>query len=277
MGSNLTDPPERLRCTARANRTGQRCRRAAISGANVCPTHGGRAPAVKRRAAERVALARARELLGVEAESDPRTVLLSAVKCTSALLEGARGALEAEDADPLADLARLTSAAIVAARVSKLALDARAEERLTAQQTRAGEMLGGMIVRVVEGLNLDTETKARAFALVRTEVEFGHLDLGELQEEISRVADQLREHTLRDAEAGFPERLARAVSAGFAVVDLPEHERERVAAAVEHFLALERQEQADHDALVSREQAGSQAWWVNSPRYAADRGNGGRR
>ena len=43
------------RCTAKANRTGRRCARAAIFGGTVCPTHGGSAPQVKRAAAERLA------------------------------------------------------------------------------------------------------------------------------------------------------------------------------------------------------------------------------
>lgn len=46
--------PER-RCTAHSTRTGEPCKRAAILGGTVCSTHGGSAPAVKRKAAERLA------------------------------------------------------------------------------------------------------------------------------------------------------------------------------------------------------------------------------
>ena len=42
------------RCTATANATGERCRRYAIAGGTVCPTHGGSAPQVKRAAAMRL-------------------------------------------------------------------------------------------------------------------------------------------------------------------------------------------------------------------------------
>jgi ethanolamine utilization microcompartment shell protein EutL len=42
-------------CTATSTTSGERCRRAAILGGTVCPFHGGSAPAVKRKAAERLA------------------------------------------------------------------------------------------------------------------------------------------------------------------------------------------------------------------------------
>lgn len=43
-----------VQCAAHSSRTGERCRRPAIIGATVCRTHGGAAPQVKRKAAERV-------------------------------------------------------------------------------------------------------------------------------------------------------------------------------------------------------------------------------
>lgn len=277
MGTNLTDPPDHARCTARARRSGQRCRRAAIAGGRVCPTHGGQAPAVKARAAERRALAQALSLLGVEAESDPRKVLLAAVKCTAALMDAYRDALAADDAD-VGDLSQLTSAAIVAARVSKLALDARVEELLAAQHVRMGEMVGGIITNVVRGLGLDAETSARAFSLVKAEVEYGHLDLGELDAEIRRVTEELRAHTLADAEKGFPERLGRAVEAGFAVLDLSDDDQERVVQAIEGFLVLEREELARQEEAAVRPEPPPNIWWADSPRYNPDRRtNGGGR
>jgi hypothetical protein len=44
------------RCTAHSSRSGQPCKRYAIEGGTVCPTHGGKAPQVKAKAAERIAL-----------------------------------------------------------------------------------------------------------------------------------------------------------------------------------------------------------------------------
>lgn len=274
MGSNLVDPPERLRCTARANRTGERCRRAAIAGGRVCPTHGGRAPAVKQRAAQRVALQQATDLLGDGVTADPLQVLAAAVRASAALLGAAEAAVKAEEADPSA-LTALGEAALLAGRLSKLALDSGIEQRLAQGAERHGELVGAIISKVVRGLGLDAATAAKAFTLVRAEVEFGHLDLGEIQAEIAKVTDQLREHDLADAEAGFPERLARAVQAGFAVLDLPEHEQERVVAAVEGYLALERQERAEY--LPATPEPPSRAWWTDGPRYNPELRNGGHR
>lgn len=41
-------------CTAKSTTTGNRCTKAAIKGGTVCPTHGGSAPQVRRRAALRL-------------------------------------------------------------------------------------------------------------------------------------------------------------------------------------------------------------------------------
>lgn len=41
-------------CTATAKSTGERCKRAAIKGGNVCPVHGGAAEQVQKKAAERL-------------------------------------------------------------------------------------------------------------------------------------------------------------------------------------------------------------------------------
>ena len=46
---------KKRRCTARAKRTGKRCASSAIHGGTVCVKHGGSAPQVKRKAAERLA------------------------------------------------------------------------------------------------------------------------------------------------------------------------------------------------------------------------------
>jgi hypothetical protein len=47
MPNNLTEPAEHRRCTAKARRSGRRCKRAAIAGGTVCPAHGGSAIQVR--------------------------------------------------------------------------------------------------------------------------------------------------------------------------------------------------------------------------------------
>src|SRR5262245_18605874 len=50
-GENSTDPQ---RCKANSKQTGKQCKNSAIFGARVCRYHGGKAPQVMRRAAERL-------------------------------------------------------------------------------------------------------------------------------------------------------------------------------------------------------------------------------
>ena len=68
-------------CTA-TNRAGQQCGKAAIGGANICRSHGGAAPQVKRRAEERLAslVDSAIAELGRLLLSKPAAVVLGAVK-----------------------------------------------------------------------------------------------------------------------------------------------------------------------------------------------------
>ncbi|MDA4105706.1 hypothetical protein [Mycolicibacterium holsaticum] len=71
------------RCVARSSRTGKRCRRWAIKGGTVCPTHGGSTVSVKRKARERIERAAeqmARELLGIATSAESEAVRLAAVR-----------------------------------------------------------------------------------------------------------------------------------------------------------------------------------------------------
>ena len=62
-----------VRCTARSTRTGERCKRPAILGGNVCYHHGGNAPQVKAKALRRLqqaADALVQRLLGMALDGD---------------------------------------------------------------------------------------------------------------------------------------------------------------------------------------------------------------
>ncbi|MCP4961086.1 MAG: hypothetical protein GY925_17700 [Actinomycetia bacterium] len=80
MGEYQPPSPER-RCTAN-NRAGQRCKAWALPGTTVCGNHGGRAPQVQAKAADRLALERARQIahtMGLPIDIDPHQALLAEV------------------------------------------------------------------------------------------------------------------------------------------------------------------------------------------------------
>jgi hypothetical protein len=279
MANNLVDPPDRARCTARANRTGKRCRRAAISGGRVCPTHGGRAPQVKQRAGQRAALQRAGELLGPDVTADPAKVLVAAVRAGAALLGAAESAIRAEEPDAAA-LHQLGESALLAGRLAKLALDSGVEARLAAQAEEVGALVGGMISRVVNGLELGPDVSAAVYRRVRREVElrrvslgeYGNLSIAELDVEIARIVRELDAHDQADAIAGFPGRLAGAVDAGLGALDLDDDAREKAVAAAEQYLAEQAAERENR-----KHRPPPAPIWAGSARYDPDRRNSGRR
>jgi hypothetical protein len=240
-------------CKATANRTGRRCERHALKGGTVCLSHGGAAKQVRRVAQQRTALARAAELLGPDVHADPAEVLIAAVKASAAMLGAAQEAVRAEEADALHALGE---AAMLAGRLSKLALDSGIEQRLARQAEEAGALVGALITRAVNGLELDAATAARAFRVIRREVElervslgqYGNLSIADLDVEIGRVVHQLDEHDRADALTNFPRRLAGAVDAALGALDLSDADQEKAAAAAAYLArdAAEREERARH-------------------------------
>lgn len=77
----IDDP---MRCIAHSSRTGLPCKKWPMKGQNVCRVHGGAAPAARRRAAERIALASdnaaAHLITWMQDASVPYAVRLSAAK-----------------------------------------------------------------------------------------------------------------------------------------------------------------------------------------------------
>lgn len=102
--------PIERRCVATVRSTGLRCRKWAIKGSTVCPSHGGRAPQVKAAAARRLALGEAvKELdrLGRPIEVDPATAMLDMVYEAAGnvavlrqLVQGLRSEVDRTDWDP---------------------------------------------------------------------------------------------------------------------------------------------------------------------------------
>lgn len=89
MNNGDATPPvddDPVRCVAHSTRTGRRCKRLAITGATVCPTHGGRAPQVQQAAQRRRAELAAREAIatyGLPIEVAPDEALLQEVHRTA--------------------------------------------------------------------------------------------------------------------------------------------------------------------------------------------------
>ena len=258
-------------CRATANRTGRQCQKRALAGAAVCLSHGAAAVQVRRVAGQRVALQRAAELLGPDVTADPGEVLVAAVRSAAALLGAAEAAVTAEEPDADA-LHTLGEAALLAGRLAKLALDSGIEQRLARQAEQAGELVGNLIRRTVEALDLSPDVAAAAYRHIRTEVEvqkmlpgpYGRMSVHELDAEIGRVVQELDDLDRADALANFPGRLAGAVDAALAPLSLSDAEQEKALAAVEAFLAADAAERAERD-QARREQLAvrqSTAWWV---------------
>lgn len=78
--------PHPRQCTATSKRSGERCRRWAVAGGKVCPNHGGKAPQVKRAAEQRAAEEKARKAvvtLGMPRVVSPTDALLEEVHRTA--------------------------------------------------------------------------------------------------------------------------------------------------------------------------------------------------
>ncbi|PSG97484.1 hypothetical protein BRD56_05365 [Thermoplasmatales archaeon SW_10_69_26] len=94
MSQDADLPPDDRRCTATNNR-GERCRKYAIKGGNVCEVHGGSAPQVKKKAGERMREAAAPAIHDLDTtRQEIRDILAD-------LLDGLDAAdlLESEDVD----------------------------------------------------------------------------------------------------------------------------------------------------------------------------------
>jgi hypothetical protein len=286
MPNNLTDPPDHRRCTATARRTGSRCKRAAVAGATICISHGAAAPQVRRAASQRVALHHAAQLLRTDVAADPAEVLVAAVRASAALLGAAEAAVKADDAD-VDTLHQLGQAAMLAGRLARLALDAGIEQQLALQAERAGELVGSLLKRTVNALELGPDRAAAAFRHLRNELEaldaadgdalhqLGRLTTTELDTEIAKVVEQLDALDRADALAGFPQRLAGALDAALAALELTDDARERAVRAAEQWLTQDAAERANRPRVARVEAPRPLPWWATPPgKTRSSNGNG---
>ncbi|HEY2086275.1 MAG TPA: hypothetical protein VGH54_09650 [Mycobacterium sp.] len=182
------------RCKATSTQTGERCRKRPIVGGDVCYTHGGSAPQVKAKAAERVLEQQvAREIgrQGWAPVSDPVGAYADNAGEVLAFKDRLRERVETLDdwtlriaafgaSDDEADGKQLMAMgeqvrAYVAAyeraldraertlaRMIQLGLDAKAiEARITLINRTAGEQMGAVVLAAVAELGLSEEQQAR--------------------------------------------------------------------------------------------------------------------
>lgn len=171
------------RCTATSKQSGRRCKRAAVPGATVCATHGGKAPQVVAKANERLeraAAERAVATYGLAVEVDPLQALLDELHRTAGHVAWL-GALIAdlehtEDEDgktrsglrqwrpagefggswvPSVWVELYQSERTHLARVAKSCLDAGVEERRVRLAEDQGRLVADVIRRIVAGLGRD--------------------------------------------------------------------------------------------------------------------------
>jgi hypothetical protein len=135
------------RCTAKARSSGwQQCKKLAIKGGTVCATHGGAAPQIKAKAAERVAL---RAAMAELPERGADEILLSAMHTADAY---ARWTAAGSD-DP--DL--LIEALTLSARLAKLVLDQEIEAKRSDLFDQVAGAYVAMITRFLDRLDLTPE------------------------------------------------------------------------------------------------------------------------
>lgn len=163
-------------CTSKAKGTGARCKRSPVPGAEVCVVHGGAAPQVRAKAAERLLTARIRgELAKVEIEpiTDPAAAYADLAGEQWAFKELARQQIEvleswaswSEGAEIKASVqvytAALTAMQKTLADMLRIGLSA---EALRAAKERPSREQAEALQRVIDGLlgGLDLSAEQRA-------------------------------------------------------------------------------------------------------------------
>jgi hypothetical protein len=147
------------KCKARRT-NGEECRQFAIRGGEVCATHGGRAPQVRKRAAERVALAKfERRRYGGPAPRDvsPHDAVLGELSWSSVHTEWLREQVAAEDGAQHVDEYGKERDRLV--QIAKTAHSMGIEERQIALAEAHGAALILLINRVAQHPDIPVSTR----------------------------------------------------------------------------------------------------------------------
>lgn len=159
-------PPRK--CEALSGRSGQRCRRDAVVGAAVCPTHGGMAPQVQAAAEKRVTLA---EAIATAPRRQPWEIMDDTVHLSDVLLGQVVLEVKEQGSVSPALLDKLVSALERANRLSKTSLDAGVAERRTRLAEAQATQMFAVFTRVLSALGLTPEQRARVPELLKREIE----------------------------------------------------------------------------------------------------------
>lgn len=158
-------PPRKC---GRTTREGVPCKRWASVGAEVCTTHGGRAPQVRAKAEERVTLA---EALKDTRQRHPWEVLEHTAHIADVLMQQVLVELEGKGTVSPSLIDRLVQALERANRLAKTTLDAGVDQRrVRLAEAQAGQM-HAVFTRVLAGLGLTQEQKALVPMLLKREIE----------------------------------------------------------------------------------------------------------
>lgn len=148
-------PPIKCRAT---NRNGAMCGKYAVPGATVCRLHGGNAPQVRRKAAERVVLAQ----LDPDENISPLDALLDANRRMVAVVRQATTQLEAGDEVTSDQLHRLAELLKAQAHIGKTCLDAGVELKIAESLDVTSKVLADALdaaLGCLDPLGLDYPTR----------------------------------------------------------------------------------------------------------------------
>ena len=176
------------RCTARSKRSGERCKRAAIVGGHVCAMHGGKVPAVRAKALQRVATAEAQAFVETQlAIRGPMTLseVYRELLRTAGLAVEWRNLLEGKVADLVAwrysaagpgteqlrsEVALFERAMDRTAKVLELIARLDIDARATALDAHQGQLVASAVQRILNALDLTPAQLAKVPEVVPLEL-----------------------------------------------------------------------------------------------------------
>lgn len=157
-----------LQCAGTASTTGQRCKKRAELGTNVCRKHGAAAPQVRRLADERITLA---EALVAAPRRPVWEVLEDTAHYSDVLLRQVVLEVRSQGTVSPELLDRLVQALERANRLSKTVLDAGVAERRTRLAEAQATQMFAVFTRVLNALGLTAEQKAQVPELLKREIQ----------------------------------------------------------------------------------------------------------